>query len=220
MNAAPPDRRWLTLGAASRVLGVDPSTLRAWTDAGHMPAFRTPGGHRRYAIEDLRAFVHRGRHAQAGRMAEMIGPHGAKLIEASARRKARAQDWHAAFDAEASEVMRHTCRRLMEGLSGYLNRGSRQTDYLREGERAARTIGTHVATLGMTPAVATRAFLFYRQMVTDSVSRRLPLSADRKVQSIRRIDAYLNHALLAMMSAYEAHKRREQANTRTGVQAH
>lgn len=204
MNVGPQDRRWLRLGAASRFLGVDPSTLRLWTDAGRVPAFRTPGGHRRYVVEDLRAFLHRSRHEREGRMTEMIGPHGANLMERSMRRRVRAQDWYHAFDAEAASAMRHTCRRLMDGLAGYLTGGSRQGAFFREGERAGRALGAHVATLGLRPAEATRAFLFFRTMVTDAASRRLPLSPDRKVQSIRRIDAYLNHVLLEVMSAYEA----------------
>ena len=54
---------WLTVGEAARYLGVSEPTLRKWTDAGTIDAFRTPGGHRRYRIEELRNF-HEG-HAAA-----------------------------------------------------------------------------------------------------------------------------------------------------------
>lgn len=216
MNEIQTQPRWLRLGAASQFLGVDPSTLRVWTDAGRVPAFRTPGGHRRYTVVDLRAFLHRSRRERAGRtMLDVIGPHGAKLIESSMRRRVRGQDWRHAFDAEAASAMRRTCHRLMDGLAGYLTGGSRQGAFLRQGERAGRALGTHVAVLGMTPADATRAFLFFRKMVTDTASRHLPISADRKVQSIRRIDAYLNHVLLEMMRAYEARRPRQRGNAVT-----
>src|SRR3712207_7500490 len=49
--------RWLTIHEACAYLGVDQSTLRRWSDAGKVPVFRTPGGHRRYAEADLRALV-------------------------------------------------------------------------------------------------------------------------------------------------------------------
>ncbi|HEV8654065.1 MAG TPA: helix-turn-helix domain-containing protein, partial [Candidatus Limnocylindria bacterium] len=39
---------WLTLGEASRILGVDPDTLRRWADNGKVEVFTTPGGHRRF----------------------------------------------------------------------------------------------------------------------------------------------------------------------------
>ena len=42
---------WLTLGEASRMLGVDPDTLRRWSDGGKVDLLRTPGGHRRFRRE-------------------------------------------------------------------------------------------------------------------------------------------------------------------------
>src|SRR5450756_2189985 len=48
---------WLTLGQAARYLGVAQSTLRKWCDARRLPAFTTPGGHRRFRKSDLDAFV-------------------------------------------------------------------------------------------------------------------------------------------------------------------
>jgi excisionase family DNA binding protein len=47
---------WLTVSEASRFLGVSEPTLRKWTDAGRVAAFRTPGGHRRYRLENLIRF--------------------------------------------------------------------------------------------------------------------------------------------------------------------
>src|SRR6187549_3380447 len=40
--------RWLSLGPASRIVGVDPDTLRRWADDGRVDAYITPGGHRRF----------------------------------------------------------------------------------------------------------------------------------------------------------------------------
>src|ERR1041385_9363317 len=48
---------WLTLGQAARFLGVAQSTIRKWSDQGRVPAFYTPGGHRRYRRADLDKFL-------------------------------------------------------------------------------------------------------------------------------------------------------------------
>lgn len=48
---------WLTLGQAARYLGVAQSTIRKWSDQGRLPAFYTPGGHRRYTRRELDTFV-------------------------------------------------------------------------------------------------------------------------------------------------------------------
>src|SRR5947199_7564152 len=50
---------WLTLGQAAKYLGVAQSTIRKWSDVGRVPAFYTPGGHRRYRKRDLDSFLDR-----------------------------------------------------------------------------------------------------------------------------------------------------------------
>lgn len=54
-SVAPSD--WLTLGQAAKYLGVAQSTIRKWSDGGRLPAFYTPGGHRRFRRGDLDRFL-------------------------------------------------------------------------------------------------------------------------------------------------------------------
>src|SRR5919198_3946285 len=58
-RAAGGETEWLTLGQAAKFLGVAQSTMRKWSDLGRVPAFYTPGGHRRYRRIDLEAFLER-----------------------------------------------------------------------------------------------------------------------------------------------------------------
>jgi excisionase family DNA binding protein len=44
---------WLTLGEASRLLGVAPETLRRWSDRGRITSFTTVGGHRRFSRQAM-----------------------------------------------------------------------------------------------------------------------------------------------------------------------
>lgn len=53
------DPDWLTLGQAAKFLGVAQSTIRKWSDQGRVPAFYTPGRHRRFLRSDLEEFVDR-----------------------------------------------------------------------------------------------------------------------------------------------------------------
>jgi excisionase family DNA binding protein len=59
---------WLTLGQAAKYLGVAQSTIRKWSDQSRLPAFYTPGGHRRYRRRDLDAFVSGSANAAGARV--------------------------------------------------------------------------------------------------------------------------------------------------------
>ena len=56
-----PDRSKSRLGLstseAARHLGVSLSTVRRWSDAGHLRGYRTPGGQRRFTVEQLDEFL-------------------------------------------------------------------------------------------------------------------------------------------------------------------
>ncbi|HEX7297456.1 MAG TPA: helix-turn-helix domain-containing protein [Solirubrobacteraceae bacterium] len=47
----------LTASQAARHLGVSISTVRRWSDAGHLKGYRTPGGQRRFSVAQLDEFL-------------------------------------------------------------------------------------------------------------------------------------------------------------------
>jgi excisionase family DNA binding protein len=74
---------WLTLGQAATYLGVAQSTVRKWSDGGRLPAFYTPGGHRRFRRGDLDSFLagSRGGPATRGRPIVLIVDDDPRLRE-------------------------------------------------------------------------------------------------------------------------------------------
>lgn len=50
-------RLGLSTSEAARHLGVSLSTVRRWSDLGHLQGYRTPGGQRRFSVEQLDEFV-------------------------------------------------------------------------------------------------------------------------------------------------------------------
>lgn len=201
-DAIPAAPDWLTLGEASRLLGVDESTLRTWADAGRIPAYRTPGGHRRFARQAVVEFLEHSRRDVEPRLRDLIGPHADRLVPDVIER-IRGQHWYQALDRASAKAIGLVCHDLMGALGDYLTGGPRRAASLLEGERAARQLGERVAGLRLSPADATEAFLFFKQIITDAVSTKLPLSPDRKVSSLLRVDAFLDRVLLQMMFAYE-----------------
>ncbi|HET7168118.1 MAG TPA: helix-turn-helix domain-containing protein [Candidatus Limnocylindrales bacterium] len=114
--------RWLSLGPASRLLEVDPDTLRRWADEGRVDAWTTPGGHRRFDRREL------DRLARARRTG---GTRGLASLGASVERFARVYRRHYAADGPdqhtdpsddaARDAQRERGRRLVAALTAYLD---------------------------------------------------------------------------------------------------
>ena len=58
---APPE--WLTTSEAAERLGVHSKTVTVWAREGRLRAYLTPGGHRRFRVEDVDALLKRERSA-------------------------------------------------------------------------------------------------------------------------------------------------------------
>src|SRR6187402_1561208 len=109
----------LPLGEASRLLGVDPDTLRRWADEGRVPAFTTPGGHRRFERRALERLVANRRTGPAGGLAGL----GATPDRLSAAYRRRYGEPHGAgldprtfIPVEERESFRESGRRLVDAL--------------------------------------------------------------------------------------------------------
>lgn len=50
-------RLGLTTSQAARHLGVSLSTIRRWSDLGYLQGYRTPGGQRRFSVDQLDSFI-------------------------------------------------------------------------------------------------------------------------------------------------------------------
>ena len=74
-------KEWLTLGQAAAFLGAAQSTVRTWADGGRVPAFYTPGGHRRFRRGDLEAFLAVPRGGPGARSSVLVVDDDAHLRE-------------------------------------------------------------------------------------------------------------------------------------------
>ena len=98
--------RWVTLGRACEILGVDESTLRRWADAGRLRVYRTPGGHRRFSLANLEELVSgEGRSASANQIGRMA-------FARIRRQLNRARQVHADWYESLSESERQGLRDL------------------------------------------------------------------------------------------------------------
>lgn len=113
--------RWLSLGPASRMLGVDPDTLRRWADDGKVESFVTPGRHRRFdrrTIERLTANRRPGARPLAS-----LGAGPDRLARAYRRSYAADRPSHGIRVENTAELERYRLdgRRLIDALVAHLD---------------------------------------------------------------------------------------------------
>jgi excisionase family DNA binding protein len=187
-------REWLTLGEAARLLGVDGTTLRGWADAGKIPVFRTPGGHRRFNAADLTTLLDVAPRA-SGRL-------GTIKTDSSPREWVTSRPWYGRLSEEARVRARSHCGHLLHALAAYLEDESVKSRHLEDGRRVGADLGREVARWGLTPAQSTDVFLHYKRIVTDRLAAP-PFGASSQIRSMRDADVFLGEVLQAMMNAYD-----------------
>jgi excisionase family DNA binding protein len=172
---------WLSVGAASRRLGVDPDTLRRWAEAGRVEAFLTPGGHRRFARASLDRI--------AARRVSVRRPYAVDLSASSARITAAYRRRYSgggsgplvsamAPSETDRESFRVAGRALVEALLRYVDAGS-------DDERASAEADAREGTMAFAERVASRP-VGVAEAIAAFVSARRPFLSEIARISRRR----------------------------------
>lgn len=203
---APPDgHSWLTLGKACRVLGVDESTLRRWADSGHVRAFRTPGGHRRFAQSDIQALVD-GRGREGEQYRELGDMTVSRVRRQLHRRSAQEASWYTTVDEDIRTKLRPLGRHLAALAADYLGRRTRRPALLADARELGRRYGRELASTGLPLAQAVEAFIFFRRSLDDSTKQATQqhgLSAEQALGACEQVNTLADQVLIGLTEAYE-----------------
>ncbi len=196
---------WLTLGEASRILGVDPDTLRRWADNGKVDVLKTPGGHRRFLRESIEGMLPRPR-----RRLSAIGEPPDR-IAAEFRKRVRTdlaeQDWPSRFDEASLRWFRERGVRMSDLLLGHLEAPRRTAGPLAQAVRLGRDYGVEAKRQALSLGEATQAFLFFRARFLAeiaNVARRRALVADQATALFDEADRALDAVILALIDGHRA----------------
>jgi excisionase family DNA binding protein len=198
----------LSLSAAAALLGVHPSTLRMWADRGDLPAHRTPGKHRRFRRADIEAWAATRNEARPS-TGQVIVQHAlghTRLQMAEGRLNNTA--WYQRLDETRKLEFRDAGRRLLNVLMRYLGEEDDPAPLMAEG----RAIGCEYERLGRAAGLSltekVNSFLYFRDFLYDSVLDVYQASGQRAAREWaemhRRIAAFTNTVLLALVEAHEA----------------
>jgi excisionase family DNA binding protein len=198
--------RWITLGQACKLLGVNESTLRRWADAGHVRSFRTPGGHRRFSEDDLRALV-AGQTPSPRETYDSIGNLALSRIRRRLHRgRGQTAHWYSELKEDDREKLRPLGRRLVSLVSDYLAGGSRRSPVLDEAKEIAHDYGRLLVSDGLSLRDAVEAFTFFRRNLDEAAmeeAQKNELSADKAIELWELLSNMADQVLISIAESYE-----------------
>jgi len=202
-----PEHHWLGIRAACTLMGVNQTTLRRWSNAGRIPVFLTPGGHRRYTEDDLRAF------AQARQGPQDLTSDALTRASLSRYRRegyvtdVRHRPWYGDYDA--ATVVAHRKRGLAMVTLAVRYVAAREDDrpaILVEACAVAAEYGRDSAQHGLGVADAVQMYLRARTPILQGVIQFLESGAASTAHTGRvftDVSAFMDHTLVAMIAQYE-----------------
>jgi excisionase family DNA binding protein len=205
--ASPGLSPWLSLGEASRLLGITPGTLRRWADHGDIATFVTPGGHRRFPRTVIESLVPQPRN----RRPRLTG------LGAAARRVARvyrrppagrptAAPWLAGLSDLQRVEFRERGHRLLAMLLEQLNEDGRSSaDTLDEAIEAAAQYGQRAATFGASLSQTVEAFVRFREAFIGElavIARRRRLDTREATALLVEAETSIDKLLVALMNGH------------------
>lgn len=194
-------RRWVTLARACEVLGVNESTVRRWADSGQLHVFRTPGGHRRFAEDELYALLESGN--QPERVLENAAVTRIRRGLHSGREDAK---WNDSISASSRDQLRPLGRRLLEIVDDYIWRRARRSDLELEVTLIGEQYGRELRQRGITLTQAMQAFTFFRQALDQAakqLAERSRMTPEEGQLAREQIAGLADRVLIAFSEVYE-----------------
>lgn len=199
-------RQWLTLKDASDFLGVHFTTLRSWADNGEIQVFRTPGGHRRFSLADLRRFLDE----RVGRMAtpdvDNVVSAAIQHVQQEMTRLPREQArWNYALDDQASVRRRQRGQQLFALALSFVLKPALRPRLLEEACKLGVEYGREAYNSKVSLVDVGRAVRFFRNQLIHAVraeeSPELLDADDLRIQ--QQIDLFLDEVLYAVLAGYD-----------------
>lgn len=210
-SAADPPTTRLSLGPASRLLGVDPDTLRRWADEGRVEAYLTPGGHRRFDRREVERVAAARRPDPVRRPLASLGATPDRLSAAYRRSyvaSSAAPSARDAVPAEHHEAFRSDGRGLVASLIAFLDAPD---DAARgEAEAAANALtddlARRLATAGLSLTESAGLFVAARRPFLaelGAVARRRAIDPGRTSAMFEAASGLLDRLLLRFIGIHQ-----------------
>jgi len=199
---------WLSLSEAAAALGVHPSTVRSWSDAGVLPVHRTQGGHRRYRRSEIDLWL-RSQRSESTELNLVIQNALRTTRFQISEGKLNSETWYGKLDEEAREQYRVSGRALLQGLINAII--SPNGLDIAEADALGYEYASRGNRYGLSSVEAMRAFLFFRNVLLESTLQMFESAAVRSPHAwsemFRRITQFTDRILVKLLETYELYQR-------------
>jgi DNA-binding transcriptional MerR regulator len=207
------ERRLVSIGQASSLLGVSEATLRQWSDEGKVRVFVTPGGHRRYALVELKKILdtRRTRSGIRDLVSEMEGTssrHGE-----IARRFFGETAWYHTLDNEAQARLAGLGREMLRLVIRYVVQRSRREETMSQARLLGQKFGETLAGLELSLTDSVEAFIRHREPLLGAIShmvKKRETVNGRVAEAIPLVAQVMDEALVSLVASYQTINRRGQ----------
>jgi excisionase family DNA binding protein len=200
---------WLSLGDLADILGVHPSTVRSWADNGRLPVHRTQGGHRRFRRSEVELCMQSQNADHSIEVGQVVQSALRKTRIQIGEGRLEAEPWYHKLDDEARQQYRQSGRELLQGLMVQL--ASDADDPQVEARALGYEYASRGSRRGMSCAEATHAFLFFRNLLFESMFSVYESAAVRSPQvwsdMFRKLQTFTDQILITLLETYEGYQR-------------
>lgn len=199
-------RRWLGIGEASDLLGVDQTTLRRWSNEGKVPVFLTPGGHRRYAEDDLLAFAKGARRPRRFTSEALTQASLSRYRHDQYVTDVRRRPWYGDYNAETVAEHRKRGLAMVTLAVRYVSTRDDRDAILADACVIAAEYGHDSAAHGLGITDAVQMYLRARTPILQGVIQFLEagaVSTSRTGRVFTDVSEFMDRTLVAMIAQYE-----------------
>lgn len=208
MQKLPPSAKpeWLSLKKAAEQLAVHPTTLRRWADSGKIPVMVTPGGHRRFAADDIARLSQSSLSLRNQPPIENVWADKALSVTRQNISTQPTASWMADLTEADRSKHRQMGQQLLALTLQYISSDDETGELLEETRALGTRYGIIGKEVGMSLTEALQAAMFFRDRMVESALQ-LPDSSRIKPEAnlrlLQRINTLLNEVQLAIAAEYE-----------------
>jgi len=199
---------WVSLGQASKLLGVSHSTVRRWADAGEIRSFRTSGGHRRILEDDVRQLLAQGVQAASSQDTDRISELAVARVKRrlSRRRQGHEMEVFAGLEEATRDRLRFIGRQLVDLFARFVSSRTRPERFIDDARGIGGEYGRTLVAAGVTLTDAVMTFNAMRHSLEETAAQlasEAQQGAEEAVEAMESILGLADGVLEGMAQVYE-----------------